>query len=127
MEGREKSSAAVRSCPRSSPTTLRPALVSSRARMAPVQPIPTMTASTSLSLVAMAASSGEVGDRLRPRGVALAAILVDLVRVGGGQAGEADQLPSGLVAVAAVHGIGEEALDRDLVQAPEERPGAEVR
>jgi hypothetical protein len=41
--------------PRSSPTTCRPAFVSSPAMMLPVQPMPTMTASTSFNRVVMAA------------------------------------------------------------------------
>ena len=43
-----------RGAPRSNATTLRPASVSSLARMPPVQPRPTMTTSTSPSFVVMA-------------------------------------------------------------------------
>src|SRR5690348_11475631 len=57
--GSAKSSRAVRFGPRSSPTTLRPTLVNSRARMLPVQPTPITTASTSLRIVVMAASPYE--------------------------------------------------------------------
>jgi hypothetical protein len=51
--GRMKSSRGLRSWPRSSPTTPTPALVSSRAMMPPVHPMPTTTASTSFNRVAM--------------------------------------------------------------------------
>src|SRR5262249_61893467 len=54
--GRVKSSRGVRLAPRSRPTTLSPALVSSRARIEPVQPTPMTTASVSLSIVAIVAS-----------------------------------------------------------------------
>src|SRR5215470_14341521 len=56
MVGSVKSLPGTRSGPRSSPTTLRPALVSSRARIDPVQPMPTITASTSFRRVAMTGS-----------------------------------------------------------------------
>lgn len=49
--GRAKSVSGKRILPRSNPTTFNPALVSSRARMLPVQPIPMMTASAALSRV----------------------------------------------------------------------------
>src|SRR5260370_20825637 len=52
-EGMVKSSRDVRLAPRSRPTTLSPALVTSRARIAPVQPTPITTASVSLSIVAI--------------------------------------------------------------------------
>src|SRR5262245_45216953 len=110
MPGRAKWSRGVRSDPRSSPTTVRPALVSSRAMMLPVQPMPTMTASTSFNRVAMSAPSGKVGDRLRLGDVALAAVLIDQVGVGCRQAGKADHPPRRLVAVAAVDRVGEKAL-----------------
>ena len=51
--GRVKSSAGMRCAPRSSATTLSPALVSSRAMMLPVQPTPTRTASTAFIVLAM--------------------------------------------------------------------------
>ena len=46
--------AGERLAPRSKPTTESPALVSSRAMMLPVQPMPTSTASTCFSFLAMA-------------------------------------------------------------------------
>src|SRR5262249_20666531 len=111
--GRAKFSRGVRSPPRSSPTTVRPALVSSRARMLPVQPMPTITASTSFNRVAMSASSRKVAYRLRLGDVALAAILLDQVGVGRRQAGKAHRPTRRLVAVAAVDRIGKEALHGD--------------
>ena len=60
-EGSVKSSRVERSAPRSSPTTLSPALVSSRARMLPVNPTPMQTASTSLSIVAIVVSPPTLG------------------------------------------------------------------
>src|SRR5438876_7204582 len=110
IPGNVKSLPGTRSGPRSSPTTLRPVLVNSRARIEPVQPIPTMTASTSFKRVAMAiAPSRKVGDRLRLDEIALVAILIDAVGVERGQARIADHLPGRLVAVAAIDRIGEEA------------------
>src|SRR5580693_1736484 len=117
----------MRSGPRSSPTTLSPALVSSRAMMAPVQPMPTMTASTSFSLVAIVASgSREIRDRPRRRDVALVVIGIDLFAVERRQAREAEHLPGDLVAVAAVHRIGEEALHHDREHAVEEGRGGKI-
>jgi hypothetical protein len=60
MLGTAKSLSVERMAPRSSATTFNPASVSSFARMPPVQPSPTMTASTSFSLVAMSSSSAHV-------------------------------------------------------------------
>ena len=51
--GKMKSSPGMRSWPFSRETTFRPALVSSRAMMAPVQPSPIVTASTSFNRVTM--------------------------------------------------------------------------
>src|SRR5262249_27993679 len=126
MFGSVKCSPGVRSPPRSSPTTVKPALVSSRAMMLPVQPMPTMTASTSFNRVAMSASSRKVGNGLRLDDVALAAILLDQVGVGGRQAREANHLPGGLVAVAAVDRIREEALHGNAEQRLEELLAVEV-
>src|SRR5262249_54959304 len=98
----------MRSGPRSSPTTLSPALVSSRAAIAPVQPIPTMTASTSFKRVTMLLPSRKVRDRLGWSDVAFVDIGVDLVGVGGRQAWEPEHCPRDLIAVAAIHRVGEE-------------------
>src|SRR5262245_28746964 len=124
--GRAKFSRGVRSDPRSSPTTVSPALVSSRAMMLPVQPMPTITASASFNRVAISASSRKVGDRLRLGDVALAAILVDQVGVGRRQAGKAHHPPRHLVAVAAVDRIGKEALHGDGEQCLKKLPAVEV-
>src|SRR5712691_602170 len=124
--GSAKFSRGERSSPRSSPTTASPALVSSRAMMLPVQPMPTMTASTSFNRVAMAPSSRKIGNRLRLDDVALAAVLVDQVAVGRRQAGKADHLPGDFVAVAAVDRIGKEALHGDGEQRIEELLAVEI-
>src|SRR5262249_32606227 len=97
MFGSVKCSPGVRSPPRSSPTTVKRALLSSRAMMLPGHSMPTMTASTSFNRVAMSAYSRKVGNGLRLDDVALAAILLDQVGVGGRQAREANHLPGGLV------------------------------
>src|SRR5207253_4868540 len=121
-----KSSAGTRSGPRSRPTTLRPALLSSRAAIAPVHPMPTMTASTSFKRMVTSASSREVRDRFGRRDVALVEISIDLVGVGRRQAGEAEHRPGNFVAVAAVHRVGEEPLHHPSVQADEERARGEI-
>src|SRR5215471_13814192 len=121
-----KSSLGLRSGPRSSPTTCRPALVSSRAMMLPVQPMPTMTASTSFKRVVMAPSSRKVRDRLRRHGVSLVAVLLDQVGVGRGQARKADHLPRHLVAIAAVDRIGKEAFHGDVEERVEKLLAVEI-
>src|SRR5262249_12068015 len=103
-----------------------PVLVMSRAAMAPVQAMPAMTASTSFNRVVTSASSRKVGDRFRHSDVALVEMRVDLVGISGRQAREAEHGPGNLVAVAAVHGIGEEALHHDGVQASEEGMRGEI-
>src|SRR6201986_5299311 len=111
--GSEKSSRDVRLAPRSRPTTLRPALVSSRARMLPVNPTPMQTASTSLRTI-MARSSGEVRDRARRLVVFLAEIGLDLFAIGRRQGGVADHLPLRHVPVPAIAPIRAEAFHSDL-------------
>src|SRR5262249_47444455 len=128
--GMVKSSCGGRLGPRSSPTTLSPALVSSRARIDPVQPTPTTTASVSLSIVAIVLSlnffildghhSGEVRDRTRRLVVLLAEIGLDVLAIGRRQARVANHLPRCHVAVAAVDRISEEAFHRELQQCVEE-------
>src|SRR5229473_3011568 len=120
MLGMAKCSRGVTSSPRSSPSTCSPALVSSRAMMLPVQPMPTMTASTSFNRVAMAASSRKVRNGLRRLLVGLVAVLRDDVAIGCRQTGEADHLPRHLVAVAPMDRIGEEALHVEPEQRLEE-------
>src|SRR5215467_15150907 len=114
------------------PTTFRPDSASSLARIVPVTPTPTTTTSTGFSLVAIAVSSvqprqqhvlrmavlvGRNGVVLHVRdrhrlSVVGHAVLLDVLAVGGGDAGESHELPGDLVAVAAVDRVGEEALDR---------------
>src|SRR6202011_2345769 len=104
-----------------------PAFVNSRERIAPQKPMPITTASVSFSFVTIAASvSREVGDRLRIRDIALVAEGIDLVGIGGGQAGEAEHLPADLVAIAAIDRIGEEASHGDAVQLREEGARIEI-
>src|SRR3984893_10684409 len=95
--------------------------------MAPVQPMPTMTASTSFNRVTMPASpSGKVRDRPRRRDVALVAIGVDLVGIDRRQAGKTEHLPGDLVAVPAIHRIGEEAFHHDGEHPVEKTGGREM-
>src|SRR5258706_9777169 len=120
MPGSAKSCAGERLAPRSRPTTESPALVSSRAMMLPVQPMPTSTASTCFSFLAMACPSAEIGDGLGFDADLLPAIGFGLVGPGRGQAGIADHAPGDLVAVAAIHRIGEEAFHGRLQHGFEE-------
>src|SRR5215469_2148806 len=106
--------------PRSSATTLRPDSASSFARMPPVQPSPTMTTSTSLSLVAMVRSSAQVCDADRVVGKSFVAIFRDVLAVDRDRAGKSEHAPARLVAVAAVDRVGEHAFHHGLVdRAPE--------
>src|SRR5580692_11263337 len=108
--------------PRSSATTFMPASVSSLARMPPVQPNPTMTTSTSLSLVAMVRPSTHVRDAdglVRER---LAPIFLDVIAMHRDGAGKADDRPSRLVAVAAIDRVGIHAFDHGLVKRRPEHP-----
>src|SRR6476646_520820 len=102
IPGSVKSCAGERLAPRSRPTTESPALVSSRAMMLPVQPMPTSTASTCFSFLAMARPSAEIGDGLRFDADLLAPIGLGLGGPGRRQPGIADHLPRDLVAVAAI-------------------------
>src|SRR5689334_3878853 len=132
-----KSGSVSRQRPRSRPTTCNPASASSLARMVPVRPTPTTTASTGFSLVAMSILPHEqhvlgmavlverrlaledVDDRDRQR-VVRHAVLLDVLRIDRGDAGKADQLPADLVAVAAIDRVGEETFDRVVEQQVEE-------
>src|SRR5258708_663893 len=126
MEGIAKTSRGVRTAPRSKPTTFSPALVSSRERMLPVQPMPMTTASTSLSLVTIVSPlSREVRDRLRGLVVFLVEVGLDLLAITRGQAWEADHLPRHLVLVAAIDRVGKEALHGDLIKLVEEHRARE--
>src|SRR5712691_377302 len=106
--------------PRSRATTFMPAALSSLARMPPVQPSPTMTTSTSFSLVVMSPSSAHVRDADGVDRVFLVAVLLDVLIVHRDHSGEADHLPARLVAVAAVDRVGEHALHDVLVHRREE-------
>src|SRR5262249_41092437 len=125
--GSAKSSRVERLAPRSRPTTLSPALVSSRARMLPVNPTPMQTASTSLSMIAITRSRlGKVRDRARRLVVFLAEIFGDLLPIGRREAGVANHLPARHVAVAAIDRVGEKALHGDLQKGVEEHPAGEA-
>src|SRR5690242_12279275 len=106
-----KSGSVSRQRPRSRPTTCKPDSASSLARIEPLRPTPTTTASTGLSLVAMSVLPYEqdvlgmavlierrlafedVGDRDRQR-VVRHAVLFHEVRVHRRDAGKADELPA---------------------------------
>src|SRR5437870_11744413 len=89
--------------------------------MPPVQPRPTMTASTSFSLFAMSSSgSAHVRDTDAIGGVFLVAKLLDVLIMHGDNSGEADDLPARLVPVAAVDRVGEHAFHDGLIHRGEE-------
>src|SRR5512147_2488212 len=106
-----KSGLVLRIPPRSSATTRIPASLSSFARMPPVHPRPTMTTSTSFKRVGIG-TSGEIEDASGLGVVFLVAIGLDVLGVDRNHAGEANHLPRGLVAIAAVHRVGEKPLHR---------------
>src|SRR4051812_10000016 len=122
MAGDWKSGTVLRSRPRSSPTMRTGWSFSSRAMMAPVKPKPPKTMSTAGSVLAMPVPSVLLllgllvvvrgglahGERLPVQRHAVAPVEL---RVGGVGAGEADHPPAHHVAVAAIAGVGEEALD----------------
>src|SRR5258707_11492295 len=101
--------------PRSSATTFNPASANSLARMPPVQPSPTMTASTSFIFVAMSSPSAHVRDADGIGGEFLVAKLLDVLPMHRDRAGEADQPPARLVAIAAVDRVREHAFHHRLV------------
>src|SRR5438105_3363843 len=133
-----KSGSVSRQRPRSRPTTCNPASASSLARMVPLRPTPTTTASTGFNRVAMSVLSHQkhmlgmavlvehrfilqnVEDRHRQR-VVWHAVLLDVLRIDGRYAREAHQLPADLLAVAAVDRIGEEAFDGVVEKQAEEK------
>src|SRR5579871_1283222 len=86
------------------------------------------TTSTSFSFVTIASlASRKVRNGLRfGYGKALAAIRVDLVGVDGGQTREAQHAPGGLVAIAAMNGIGEEPFHVDREKRSEELFGVQA-
>src|SRR5579862_5166467 len=115
-----KSWPGMRLAPRSSPTTLRPALVSSRARIDPVQPTPMTTASVSLSVIMTHPPSGKIRDRARRLVVFLAKVFFDVLAVGRGETRIADHLPRRHVAIAAIDRVGEKAFHAQIEQRVEE-------
>src|SRR6476659_11178977 len=95
--------------------------------MPPVQPSPTMTASTSFNLVAMSSSSAHVGDADGIGWKFLVAILLDILPMHRNRAGKADQPPARLVAIAAVDRVGEHALHHRLIKSvPEHARGQPI-
>src|SRR5712672_1956540 len=102
--------------PRSSATTFNPASTSSFARMPPVQPRPTITTSTSLSLVAMCRPpSAHVRNADRIIGERLVIEFLDVIAMKRDHDREADQSPACLVAVAAMDRVCEHAFDHGLI------------
>src|SRR5579859_1558278 len=113
-----------------------PALVSSCARIEPVQPSPTITTSVDGSVrvmtgiprcggASMRDPIGPAGDADRRQREALV-VAVDPVAIVVAGAGKAHHLPADHVAIAAIDRIGEEALARVVQQLLEEsfRAGA---
>src|SRR5581483_3027413 len=104
--------------------TSRPASVSSCARIDPVQPKPTITASFGGSLRGMTDSTpwGPLGAPADADGRIRVALVVPAypVAIVIARSGEADHLPGAHVAVGAVDGIGEESRLRILQQQLEE-------
>src|SRR5262245_2221194 len=89
--------------------------------MPPVQPRPTMTASTSFILFAMSSSvSAHVRDAERVAGIFLVAKLLHVLIMHGDHSGEADDLPARLVPVAAVNRVGKHAFHDGLIHRGEE-------
>src|SRR3569833_1661278 len=108
-----KSVAVSRHGPRSMATTSRPASVSSWARMAPVQPRPTMTTSLRGSLRAIVLSLVRpfraAGDGHRAVRIRLI-VFGDVVAVVVTRARKADHLPRHHVVIAAIDRVGKEAF-----------------
>src|SRR5439155_26836014 len=126
--GTAKSFSGLRIAPRSSATTLSPAWVNSFATMPPVQPSPTITASTSFNCVAiLLAPSAHVRDADGLGGKGLVAIFLDVLAMHRDRARETDQPPARLVAVAAVDRIREHTFHHRFVDgAPEHAHGMRV-
>src|SRR5262249_41699647 len=93
---------------------------SSFARMPPVQPRPTMTASTSFNFVAILLPSAHVRDADGVRGEGLIAISLDVLAMHRDHAGETDQPPARLVAVATVDRIREHPFHPCLIEGGQE-------
>src|ERR1700678_3128920 len=122
--GYAKSGCVSRSGPRSSATTRRPASVSSFAMMAPVHPIPTMTASTRGFTIAMESASfpGQIDGRQRIRSIAY----FHPVGIVGAGTGEPDHLPRQHVLVAAILRIAKISHARFREQLIEELLGGDL-
>src|SRR5262249_47517040 len=95
--------------------------------MLPVQPMPTMTASTSFNRVAISLlPSREIRDRLRLDDVALVAILLDQVGIDRRQSGGPNHVPCDLVAITAVDRMGGGVPPGDMQQRLQEWLGVEI-
>src|SRR5262249_40378700 len=91
--------------------------------MPPVQPRPTMTASTSFILVAMSSSvSAHIRDAERIGGLFLVTKLLDVLIMHSDHSREADDLPARLVPIAAVDRVGEHTFHDGLIHGGEENP-----
>src|SRR3989304_4948271 len=129
--------------PRSSPTTRSPASASSLHTIVPARPAPTTTASAALSLVtAIAASLSlpiqhdmlgitlrihphlvllDVEDAHRLGAIRHIVLLHEFGIGGGGNPRKTDQLPTALVAIAAIHRVGKESFHRVSQQQAEKQ------
>src|SRR5262249_30823582 len=106
---------------------LSPASVNSFARMPPVQPSPTMTASTSFNFVAILPPSAHVGDADGVGGAGLVAIFLDLFAMHPDPPRETDQPPGRLVPVATVDRIREHPFHHRLIEGgPEHADGKPI-
>src|ERR1700675_3395788 len=101
--------------PPSRATPVRPASANSFPRMPPVQPRPTTTTSTSLSLVTMLLPpSAHVGNADGIGWKFLVAEFLDILPMHRDRAGKADQPPARLVAVAAMDRVREHPFHHGL-------------
>src|SRR6516162_2198772 len=125
--GTAKSFSGLRIATRSSATTLSPASVNSFARMPPVQPNPTMTASTSFNFVTILPPSAHVRDADGVGGEGLVAIFLDVLAMHRDHPGETDQPPAHFVAVAAIDRIREHPFHHALIHGgPEHADGKPI-
>src|SRR5262249_58944869 len=110
-----KSFSGLRIAPRSSATTLSPASVNSFARMPPVQPNPTMTASTSFNFVTILPPSAHVRDADGVGGEGLVAIFLHVLAMHRNHPRETDQPPAHFVADAPIDRIRKQPLQPSLI------------
>src|SRR5262245_16320586 len=109
--------------PRSSATTLMPASVNSFASIPPVQPRPTNTTSTSLSIFAMVAlRSTHIRDAGRLAGEFLVLEIDDVLLIHLDHARETQHLPASLVFVATVDRVGEHPFNHGLIDDGKKTP-----